>query len=196
MTEQTAIFETVACPRCGADPASPCTDRHGRTRTYAHASRRRAFQAAGPGLFEPKPYPAIPPRPPRTSDLVTAWVNGYIETHNGEYPHPGLVRPVSGFAKRIGERCATTEHWRMAWHAARAAGRAGRYNLYDFLVHERGGWHPVVPDFPTEEQIDAGRTSKGGYTRATLAAWGVPWPPPTGWREALLRHERPWEDQP
>ena len=38
----------------------------------------------------------------------------------------------------------------------------------------------------TEEEIEAGRTEKGGFKRATLAAWGVSWPPPKGWREALL----------
>ena len=38
---------------------------------------------------------------------------------------------------------------------------------------------------PTPEQIDAARTPKGGWTRETLAKWGVPWPPPKGWRAEL-----------
>lgn len=37
----------------------------------------------------------------------------------------------------------------------------------------------------TLEEIEAGRSKKGGFTRATLAKWGVPWPPPKGWMEAL-----------
>jgi len=37
----------------------------------------------------------------------------------------------------------------------------------------------------TEEQIEAGRSPKGGWTRKQLAEWGVPWPPPKGWRRAL-----------
>ena len=37
----------------------------------------------------------------------------------------------------------------------------------------------------TEAQIEAGRSRKGGWTRAQLAAWGVPWPPPKGWRWQL-----------
>lgn len=41
----------------------------------------------------------------------------------------------------------------------------------------------------TEEDIEAGKTPKGGFSRATLAKWGVPWPPPKGWKEALLRGE-------
>jgi hypothetical protein len=38
----------------------------------------------------------------------------------------------------------------------------------------------------TEEQIEAGRSPKGGWTREQLARWGIPWPPPPGWRQALL----------
>lgn len=38
----------------------------------------------------------------------------------------------------------------------------------------------------TAEQIEAAKTSSGGWTRETLAAWGVPWPPPKGWKARLL----------
>jgi hypothetical protein len=38
----------------------------------------------------------------------------------------------------------------------------------------------------TPAQIDAARTPRGGWTRAQLAEWGVPWPPPKGWRQRLL----------
>lgn len=41
----------------------------------------------------------------------------------------------------------------------------------------------------SEEEIEAGKSSKGGFTRATLAKWGVPWPPRAGWREALVAGE-------
>ena len=37
----------------------------------------------------------------------------------------------------------------------------------------------------TDQQIEAGKSAKGGFTRATLAGWNVPWPPPAGWRTAL-----------
>lgn len=43
----------------------------------------------------------------------------------------------------------------------------------------------------TAPEIDAQRSERGGWTRATLAGWGVPWPPPKGWRKALLRGETP-----
>lgn len=35
------------------------------------------------------------------------------------------------------------------------------------------------------EAIEAARTPAGGWTKAQLAEWGVPWPPPKGWRAAL-----------
>jgi hypothetical protein len=43
----------------------------------------------------------------------------------------------------------------------------------------------------SREEIEACRTPAGGYsfTRERLASWGVPWPPPAGWRRALLRDE-------
>ena len=47
---------------------------------------------------------------------------------------------------------------------------------------------PVVS--PSEEEIEAARTPRGGYTRETLASWGVPWPPPTGWKRRLLTASR------
>lgn len=37
----------------------------------------------------------------------------------------------------------------------------------------------------TWDQIEEGRSKKGGWTRATLHAWGIPWPPPTGWQQQL-----------
>jgi hypothetical protein len=38
----------------------------------------------------------------------------------------------------------------------------------------------------TEQEIEEKKTASGGWTRETLAGWGVPWPPPRGWRKALI----------
>ena len=35
-------------------------------------------------------------------------------------------------------------------------------------------------------EIEARRSTKGGYTRDALAEMGVPWPPPKGWKKRLL----------
>lgn len=43
---------------------------------------------------------------------------------------------------------------------------------------------------PTSDEIEAARTQAGGWTKAQLAEWGVPWPPPKGWRKRLLSEAR------
>ena len=49
----------------------------------------------------------------------------------------------------------------------------------------------------TPEELYAGQTERGGYTRMQLAEWGVPYPPPGGWVGVLMGeydHRRPGED--
>ncbi len=48
----------------------------------------------------------------------------------------------------------------------------------------------LEPPTLTKEEIEAAAISHA-YTRKQLTAWGVPWPPPKGWKERLLRGERP-----
>ena len=38
----------------------------------------------------------------------------------------------------------------------------------------------------TEEFIARGKSEAGGWTRAQLAALGVPWPPVKGWKATVL----------
>lgn len=45
----------------------------------------------------------------------------------------------------------------------------------------------------TWEEIDAARTPKGGFTRKALEQWGIPWPPPSGWRDCLAAHGYPYQ---
>ncbi|GGV91772.1 hypothetical protein GCM10010228_82920 [Streptomyces massasporeus] len=42
-----------------------------------------------------------------------------------------------------------------------------------------------MTELPSPEEVEAARSPKGGYSRAQLAAWGVPWPPPKGWKDEL-----------
>lgn len=39
----------------------------------------------------------------------------------------------------------------------------------------------------SRQEVEAGKTPRGAWTKKQLAEWGVPWPPPKGWREALER---------
>jgi hypothetical protein len=40
--------------------------------------------------------------------------------------------------------------------------------------------------WPTEAEILAIRSPRGGWSRQQLVDWGVPWPPRAGWRWALI----------
>lgn len=48
------------------------------------------------------------------------------------------------------------------------------------------------PSTPSPDEVTAACTEKGGWTKDQLAAWGVPWPPPKGWRTEL---EERWRDE-
>ena len=34
--------------------------------------------------------------------------------------------------------------------------------------------------------MEAAKSARGGWSALTLASWGVPWPPPKGWKDRLL----------
>ena len=38
-------------------------------------------------------------------------------------------------------------------------------------------------------EIERSRSPKGGWSRKTLEAWGVPWPPPKGWRKTITKRQ-------
>jgi hypothetical protein len=46
--------------------------------------------------------------------------------------------------------------------------------------------------FISADEIEEHRTQKGGWNRVVLAEWGVPWPPPAGWKHTLLAHGIPY----
>ncbi|MHA6757093.1 hypothetical protein [Streptacidiphilus sp. PAMC 29251] len=38
---------------------------------------------------------------------------------------------------------------------------------------------------PSPEEVAAAQTEAGGWSRAQLKQWGIPWPAPRGWRRYL-----------
>jgi 5-methylcytosine-specific restriction endonuclease McrA len=38
----------------------------------------------------------------------------------------------------------------------------------------------------SREEIERCKTANGGYTRETLAKWGIKWPPSRGWKARLI----------
>ncbi|TYR33705.1 hypothetical protein FY036_06515 [Mesorhizobium microcysteis] len=47
----------------------------------------------------------------------------------------------------------------------------------------------------TPEEIEAVKTERGGWTKAQLAEWGVPWPPPKGWKEKIVKDGYPYSEK-
>ena len=41
--------------------------------------------------------------------------------------------------------------------------------------------------------IESCKTPKGGWTKGTLTQWGVPWPPPRGWKRTIVEHDFPYD---
>jgi hypothetical protein len=51
------------------------------------------------------------------------------------------------------------------------------------------------PSIPSPDEITAAMTPGGGWTKAQLAEWGIPWTkggPPRGWKRKL---EKAWREQ-
>ncbi|WP_432104458.1 hypothetical protein [Streptomyces sp. bgisy091] len=59
---------------------------------------------------------------------------------------------------------------------------------------DSGGQLPVrstdMSELPSPEEVEAARTPAGGWKRDQLAAWGIPWPPPKGWKDELATQWR------
>lgn len=76
------------------------------------------------------------------------------------------------------------------------------------MPHERMELHPefgreessedqieILERPPSPEEVKAARTAAGGWKRAQLAAWGVSWPPPKGWRLRLHQAYQEWQER-
>jgi hypothetical protein len=64
------------------------------------------------------------------------------------------------------------------------------------IANPTGGLVRVFPQsIPSPDEIKAAMTAAGGWTKAQLAEWGVPWTkdgPPRGWKRKL---EKAWREQ-
>jgi hypothetical protein len=40
---------------------------------------------------------------------------------------------------------------------------------------------------PSPREVEESKSPGGAWTKATLAEWGVTWPPPKGWRTKLFK---------
>ena len=121
-------------------------------------------------------------------------------TASGWRPSPYVAKMIEELAQKTiacnvcdaapGEPCTDpgpgrTVHggrWAKAAIARRRRNKAAR------LTPEQKAILAALPAVPPEE-IEACRQPDGHYNfdRATLERWGVPWPPPAGWRQAIER---------
>jgi hypothetical protein len=51
---------------------------------------------------------------------------------------------------------------------------------------------PAARTGVTRDEIMAARTPRGAWTKATLAEWGIAWPPQAGWIDRLVAEGRPF----
>lgn len=56
----------------------------------------------------------------------------------------------------------------------------------EHLLTETGAEAAAMCIAPSPDEIELARTPAGGWTREQLAHWGIPWPPPKGWKEHLI----------
>lgn len=92
--------------------------------------------AAAPGGDAPLAGMPEPTRAPSAGDLVAAWCDGWSDTR-GRAPDASVVRRVSGACSQVAKTRTDIESWQTAWHAARDAGRVGRYDLVGHLADFR-----------------------------------------------------------
>lgn len=74
--------------------------------------------------------------------------------------------------------------------AAAAMTRRRRRQAGRLTEEQRAALATLLPRVPPEE-IEKCRLPNGGYRfdQATLERWGIPWPPPAGWRKIAERAE-------
>jgi hypothetical protein len=105
---------------------------------------------------------------------------GQLSCHNcGAEPGSPCIEPGPG-------RSACKSRWAAAAIEISQQAKAARRTPEQ--AAELAAILAKLPRVSTEE-IEAGRSPAGGFTRKQLAAWSVPWPPPAGWLRALLRGE-------
>jgi hypothetical protein len=126
--------------------------------------------------------PAAPAVPP---EMETITVAGYTVARRD--PKSVNVTTETAEAQTF-DICTQCRHW----------SKSGAANRCDCACHTRVASRKITPEsaMSDEEQeahaaewrrrIAAAKSPGGSWSRATLAGWGVPWPPPRGWKEALI----------
>jgi hypothetical protein len=118
-----------------------------------------------------------------------------------------MVKGIDNYLKGMGLKLADpawTDHWKVIAVADAipakklkeigfTTGRLGDCSRFmDAVEAHFSGARAVRFGRITDAEIEAAKSPKGGWKRETLAEWGVPWPPPKGWRKKLVRDGLPY----
>lgn len=90
-----------------------------------------------PAALIPAPAQAPAAAEPTAATLVAAWIDGWTEARPGQQPDRAVVNRVAGQCAQVAKTRTTTESWRDAWHAAKAAGRRGKVDVVAVLADYR-----------------------------------------------------------
>jgi hypothetical protein len=63
---------------------------------------------------------------------------------------------------------------------------AVQYKIKTRKAEKRRAQSKIDEHLRREKMILNQKTKGGGFNKHTLAGWGVPWPPPKGWKETLV----------
>lgn len=64
-----------------------------------------------------------------------------------------------------------------------------REKLHESRVKAFAAGNQAGVRIPSPDEVMAAQTENGGWLKKDLASWGIPWPPPKGWKQRL---EREW----
>jgi hypothetical protein len=110
-------------------------------------------------------------KPMMDAELLTAYVNHQLWEHD-EFS----LRPMPDKERARGDDLRKEILVRMA-------GRE-RMNAALEMVRDANREEPHIPPVALAT-IESAMSENGGWTKEQLAEWGVPWPPPKGWRKDL-----------
>jgi len=87
---------------------------------------------------------------------------------------------------------------RMNWNRARHEGMARRQGTHDAQSDAYDAADRAIAALEarrkmTQRSIEQAMTPRGGYSKKTLEAWGVPWPPPKDWKNTLIKYGIPYK---
>jgi hypothetical protein len=130
-----------------------------------------------------------PRRGSKSARVSRGWKN---EKNTGDYSGHGQA----DFRGRLCDPSASYLPTLSGWWSRGQGQMAGRSAILELSsVREKDSKNKVRWRQITEEEIEARRTARGGWTKAQLEEWGIQWigdNPPKGWKKWILKNGIPY----